>query len=330
MIAKVLLLASVATGCVSGFVSPPRWLAVYEDRCYCAFAEDPPIHFQSQKEPSTGASQPEAMVKKLASEDVSWRTRQATERALLQASNTPAERAVALRAVFREIEAHGPWFLLHPGFGSAERDAKILPAHAQIGYALHRVWSELARGPKDPLIGKSVTELYKSAETQYGRGVALEALKIQFVADADAEAPLRRELRVRHDPKCAEILVANCPEKYADEVLDMIEQKDLSIRARVALFRAFSPPRAKGTTTAQRRRLMSIGFELVEANVADGAKDAAYQLVVDLEGHTGHRFRPSQKAEEYQTKNGLSDRHFSDSVSSALEWWRKEGSPNRR
>ncbi len=196
------------------------------------------------------------------------------------------------------------WEVTWSPIQSASGDSIVAPGLDYVGPP----WKKVA-------VGKALAVVLAETKSEETRERVIYGIRNRYVPEA--ERPLADVLRGEHtfDRLIAmEILLAQHPRKYADEVIDLVADGKLSKEARSNYLDAFTRPAYQGLDEPARKRLIRAGFALL-------ADHPSYLTACRLEDIVGVRFKPNQQDPKYQDKGNLNAAFFSDTVKAALEWW---------
>ena len=207
--------------------------------------------------------------------------------------------------------------------GATREIDRKAPIPWQIFYATSRAWSHQVEKLPVHSGGKLLTALLQAAANDKEKHHLLKALTSRW--EPDAESPLAKLLVAANEPReigqdAALALIVHGKQDYRDVMLRLAANADHD--EKVQWYNLLADPRHKKRTGVD-PRIISLGFRLIQADRARSPEylQGAYFLANTTGSYIGQDFAPDSKDSRYQSKGGLSEQYFADTVKNALRWW---------
>ena len=264
------------------------------------------------------------LVAALVSKDISNEARDAVVEELSQGD--VANTAPRILKLLGEYSSH-----LEPGMGAKPWMHDSHSLCAKVWYASHAIWDALFRGEADPAKVKLLIKLLEDHEDPYLRHVVLGTMRSQWTDEA--EKPVFNLFQNPQVPASTregaiKALLQHCGERYVPHAIDFV-QSAVPEKKSARFQRVFNiGNKFFSYSQKNRSQILSIGFSILE-DEANGKTRQGYFIAVRLGFYLKipDEFQPDQRAPQYQGRNGLNEKFFSDTVQNALEWRRKNVEP---
>ena len=216
----------------------------------------------------------------------------------------------------------------HPGvYGEKPWRDKSLKHKDKVWYAADEIWRGLVGGKPNPAKTAVLLELLARTKDEDSRYRVIMALENHWTADVERQfVELVNSENTTDYVKLdlLRVLLRSCGDPYIDRAIQLV--KSVSVESRGGYFRGLFNVANRFFKYSQehQRDLIDLGFTILETEAKDKDPHAAYFTACQLEYFLGDgkKFKPDQKAPQYQGRYGLTDQFFADTVQRVLEWRR--------